>query len=302
MAACDALALNLLAGAVIGGLGLAAAAWATGQADAGSGGWARWRRPGRWRSDRLPGAGPALPEGPVRRRRSRDPRLLARPRERGEALAEPLQDQPQRRHPLGRLRASWASAPGSPSRRSTGGGCAIRPGCSPAWPWPWAIAAAWAAVRMDSYVEWFAIPPVALLAAELGKRMPRYGWLSTALCRRGPVARRGAGAGPDHARASCPRRPPPQARRPPKPRARPRAPSPPGPLLRHHHTPLLAAAGRADGERDRPRPLRPGQHPQLHADGALSPHELGHPERPRASWPPTPTTPAPRAPRPPPGR
>ena len=43
------------------------------------------------------------------------------------------------------------------------------------------IAAAWTALRMDSYVEWFAIPPVALLAAELGRRIPRYGWLSTAL-------------------------------------------------------------------------------------------------------------------------
>ena len=177
--ACDALAWNLLAGAVVGGLGLAAAAWAT----------ASRGLPARLGALALAGGaalavylaldphclkGPFADVDPAIRSFWLDhvnevrswPKLFKASRSdaiRSAAFAG-----------LGIV--SWGVVAALDHRRPR----------YPAWLFTGlalalGVVAAWSAVRMDSYVEWFAIPPVAVLAAELGKRVPRYGWLSGVL-------------------------------------------------------------------------------------------------------------------------
>ena len=177
--ACDALALNLLAGTIIGGVGLAIAARLTGGRSLG------------WRLGGLAAAGalslavylaldPHCLKGPFA---DVDPAI--RPfwlDHVNEVKSWPKLLKSSRNDAVRSATftvmgiAAWAAVAGLDRRR-------LR---DPAWIFAGValalgVVAAWSAVRMDSYVEWFAIPPLAVLAAEIGKRIPRYGWLSTVL-------------------------------------------------------------------------------------------------------------------------
>ncbi len=169
--ACDALGSNLLAGAVLAGLGLGAAAWST------------RRRSWPWRLGALSIAGGAalavyLAIDPNCTRgvfADVDPAI--RPfwldhvnevktwpalwkTDRADAVAVAVAA-------LMALGA-WASLGLVPARRR-----------DPAW-WTLggalllACVAAWTAVRMRSYLEWFAVAPLAVAAAELATRAPRF--------------------------------------------------------------------------------------------------------------------------------
>ncbi len=177
--ACDALALNLLAGTIVGGLALALAARLTGG------------RPLGWRIGGLALAGaaslavylaldPHCLKGPFA-----DVNPAIRPfwlDHVNEVKSWPALFKSSRNDAIrsavfsGMGIAGWAAIAGLDRRR-------LR---DPAWIFTGValalgVLAAWSAIRMDSYVEWFAIPPLGVLAAELGRRIPRYGWLSGAL-------------------------------------------------------------------------------------------------------------------------
>lgn len=73
-----------------------------------------------------------------------------------------------------------------------------------------AVLAAWTAVRMRGYLEWFAVAPLAVAAAELGTRAPRLRWLAVILAAAAfsPIASTGAVLAYDRL---LPRKPPPHA-------------------------------------------------------------------------------------------
>ena len=177
--ACDALAWNLLAGTVVGGLGLAAAAWAT----------AARSLPVRLGALVLAGGAalavylaldPHCTKGPFA---DVDPAIRSfwldhvnEVRSWPKLFKASRSDAVRSAAFAGLGVVSWGAIAALDRRR-------LR---DPAWLFTGlalalGIVAAWSAVRMDSYVEWFAIPPVAVLAAELAKRVPRYGWLGGVL-------------------------------------------------------------------------------------------------------------------------
>ncbi len=168
--ACDALGSNLVAGVVLAGLGLAAAAWAT------------RGRSWPWRVGALAAAGGAalavylLLDPRCTRGVFADVDPAIRPfwlDHVNEVRSWPQQWRSGRADAVAMAMAallglgSWAALGLVADRRRDAGwwtlGGALLLGC----------AAAWTAVRMRSYLEWFAVAPLAVAAAELARRAPR---------------------------------------------------------------------------------------------------------------------------------